>query len=42
MMGAHSLVRLGYSWESVAEMDDEDVIFWLDRAKEYNKLTSET
>ena len=36
---AHNLVRLGYSHESVMEMDEDDVLEWLQRAKAYNKAT---
>lgn len=37
MMAAHSLVRIGYSWESVQEMDEWEVKFWVDTAHNYNK-----
>lgn len=39
MFRAHNLVRLGYSHESVMEMDEDEVAEWLDHAKAYNKAT---
>ena len=37
MAMAHNLVRIGYSHESVMEMDEDEVVEWLDHAKAYNK-----
>lgn len=34
---AHNLVRLGYSHESVMDMDEDDVAEWMDHARAYNK-----
>lgn len=39
MLAAHNLVRLGYSHESVMDMDEEDVADWLEQARLYNKQT---
>lgn len=38
MFMAHNLVRLGYSHESVMEMDEDEVLEWLEHAKTYNKV----
>ena len=39
MFMAHNLVRLGYSHESVMEMDDDEVAEWIGHAKAYNTAT---
>lgn len=40
MFMAHNLVRLGYSHESVMEMDEDEVAEWIDHARAYNKAVS--
>jgi hypothetical protein len=42
MFMAHNLVRLGYSHTEVMEMDEAEVMEWLDIAKQYNKTTAES
>lgn len=41
MFSAHNLVRLGYSHESVMEMDEDEVAEWLGYAEQYNKAVKE-
>lgn len=41
MFMAHNLVRLGYSHESVMDMDEDEIIEWLDYANQYNKSIKE-
>jgi hypothetical protein len=39
MAASHNLVRLGYSHESVMDMDESDISEWLQHAIAFNKLT---
>jgi hypothetical protein len=39
MMFAHSLVRMGYSHSEVMDMEEDEVLEWINCAKAYNKAT---
>lgn len=41
MFLAHNLVRLGYSHESVMDMDEDEIDEWVGHARAYNKATGE-
>lgn len=42
MLSAHALVRNGYAFDSVMEMDLQDLTDWLETAVKYNRLTEQT
>lgn len=42
MAAAHNLVRLGYSHSEVMDMDEDEVLEWIEHAKAYNKATGIT
>lgn len=39
MFMAHNLVRLGYGHSEVMDMDEDEVIEWIEHAKAFNKAT---
>lgn len=41
MLAVHALVRNGYSYDAVMQMDEQDVEDWLATATEYNRLKPE-
>lgn len=42
MAMAHNLVRLGYTHTEVMDMDEDEVVEWMEQAKAYNKATGIT
>lgn len=42
MFLSHNLVRLGYSHESVMDMDEDDIGEWIGYAKKYNTETGKS
>jgi hypothetical protein len=42
MFMAHNLVRLGYAHSEVMDMEEDEVVEWLQHAKAYNKATGIT
>lgn len=42
MMLAHVLIRAGYGFDVVMDMDEEDVAHWVGVSTRFNKLVSAT